>query len=250
MSPHEADAAVPGALRFEAPTRGGSTRAEGAVELFGAEFRVGAGFYWNTGLRTLSILHSGHEDDLACRALAAASAAEVERGLGLETPPIPQESSPWYAGQRNDDETNSTWYKNWYAAGSTGECVVGVQVSADPIPMPDPMGVELVGVPWILGQPTWLSIPTREQVLDAYPAEAKRLGFEGEVDLACRVRLEGGGLRCMVLETRGWSFGEAALDLAETYYRIAPVIGGERTAGRQLRLRIEFRNPRELPQLD
>lgn len=250
MSPHEAAAAARGAMRFETPTRGGSTRAEGAVEMFGAEFTVSAGFYWNTGMRTLSILHRGVEDDQACRALAAASAAEVERGLGLEAPDIPQERTPWYAGRDNYDDVDSIWDVNWYAGGSTGECVVGVRVSAGPIPVPDPMSIELADVSWISGSATWLLMPTREQVLAAYPAEAKRLGFEGEVDLACRVRLEGGGLRCMVLETRGWSFGDAALDLAETYYRIAPVIDGEHTAGRQLRLRIEFRNPRELPQLD
>jgi len=247
MSPHEADAAAPGTLRFEAPTRGGSTRAEGIVEMFGAEFTLSAGFYWNTGLRTLSILHRGDEDDQACRALAAASAAEVERGLGLEAPEIPPHRTPWYAGQNNYDEAD-IWDMNWYAGGAPGDCVVGVQVSADPVRVPDPMHEELANAPWISGAPAWMSTPTRAQILAVYPVQARELGFEGEVDLACRVRLEGGGLRCMVLETRGWTFGEAALDLAETHYRIAPVVGGESTAGRQLRLRIEFRTPHETPQ--
>ena len=117
MSPSEVERAVPGSLRLEAPTRSGTTLASGAANLFGADFTVSAVFYWNTGLRSLSILHVGDEDDASCRALAQASAAAVQSGLGLDTPSVPQERDPWYVGKNNYDQADAVWDMNWYAGG-------------------------------------------------------------------------------------------------------------------------------------
>jgi hypothetical protein len=233
MSPHEVDVFMPGTVRFElitSPTNG--SVGHGTVRAFNAEFQMAAIFYWNTGLRSLSLEHTGEEDAVACAAIADAAQAQVEREFGA-TP-------KWNIGPLVHDEWRLMLTRGGSSTGPSW-CTVTLHVSADPLPLPDPMVVDFALAEPIGGPPVWLAQPTHQDVQALHPERAAERGQGGVVSLGCRVRDEGGSLYCLVRNEapQGWGFGAAAVRVSELY-RIAPESGGAPTTGRKLELTVDF----------
>jgi protein TonB len=74
-----------------------------------------------------------------------------------------------------------------------------------------------------LTNPDWLARPTADEVANAYPDRALRIGMSGTVTLGCDVTAAGVVARCNVVSEspQGYGFGHAALGLSR-YFRIRP----------------------------
>lgn len=242
MSLSEANAAVaPHPLTVDA-REDGYVSAHGSVQWLGQSFSANCRFAWNTGLEWLDLSFHSADRQIDCAALIGEATSDLAREFGAFDSVnggvfdrAISEQTPWSVRILTISNAAGCWLHLW---------IIDRPIAA----LPDPMIAELAeDVPMIEGEPVWLAVPTREQVLAAYPERAKERDSEGDVDLACRVNLVGGGLRCMVIQDlpSNWGFGAAAVELAEAHYRIAPLIDGVPSAGRQLRLHIELHDPPE-----
>jgi protein TonB len=75
----------------------------------------------------------------------------------------------------------------------------------------------------VIQNPSWLAMPTADQLNDAYPARAITLGLTGSATLNCTVSAAGQVQGCVVAgETpSGFGFGAAALKLSR-WFRMRP----------------------------
>lgn len=99
----------------------------------------------------------------------------------------------------------------------------------------------------VIRNPAWLSKPTGEQLLNAYPERALERGVGGVATLSCLVRADGGVTTCSVVsETpNGQGFGRAALGLSR-WFRISPrTVDGQAAAGSRVSMDIRFNPPAE-----
>lgn len=94
--------------------------------------------------------------------------------------------------------------------------------------------------------PPWTSAPSYQQVVAAYPAQARQRGLGGAVSIYCTFTAEGTLTRCGVEnESAGdLGLGAAALDLAR-YFRAPPVVNGTPLEGRGVSVLFNF-TPRML----
>lgn len=79
--------------------------------------------------------------------------------------------------------------------------------------------------------PSLAFVPTREDVADAYPPEAKAAGKGGRTVMACRLSRRGEIVPCTVSseDPPGLGFGEAAMKLAHVFLSVAPLVEGRPT---------------------
>lgn len=233
----------------------GATSMRGTVRLYGADFGVSATFYWNTGLRALTLSHGGDEDEQTCAAIVEASRQEIERVFGAAPTFNREQASRWNGWLNIQASEASPWRVGWSASwmrqrlSGTQSCGVSVQVLAPPPPPPDPMVVDFALAEPLAGPPVWLAQPTAEAVQALHPRRAAEREVGGVASLACRVRDVTGALECRVRDDQppGYGFGEAALRVAELY-RIAPEAGGAPTLGRKFELVVDFTNVPTIPQ--
>ena len=96
--------------------------------------------------------------------------------------------------------------------------------------------------PKTIVQPHWLSLPTADELMDAYPARALDLGLTGAVTLSCVVAASGTVHDCAVVsETpKDMGFGAAGLKL-QRYFRMTPKTeDGQPVEGGVVRVAIRF----------
>lgn len=249
MSPSELNAISPDAVFTRYDTPPGTTRARGTIRAFDVTFNVEATFYWNTGLRNVTLRHGGEENEQTCAALVEASRLEVERTLGA-TPQFNREANRWngyWAAQR--DDVSMQWSGSWVRAPiGSQHCGVSIELYGQPPPAPDPMLVELALAEPLAGPPVWLTEPTHEQVRALHPQRAAEREVGGVASIACRVRDTNGVLECLPRTENppGYGFGAAAVRASELY-RIAPEVGGAPALGRKFVLVVDFT---DVPQVE
>lgn len=96
---------------------------------------------------------------------------------------------------------------------------------------------DVLGVPGLV----WQQVYTADDIKLVYPRRAARRRQSGQADLQCTI-LDTGQLQCAVTgETpRGWSFGDAALELADTI-SVAPTLNdGSPSSGQVITLPFQF----------
>ncbi len=77
--------------------------------------------------------------------------------------------------------------------------------------------------PPVIVNPRWISKPTGDQLMRAYPTRALERGITGSATLSCRVRVNGSISDCSVVSETpgGQGFGRAAVQLSR-YFAISP----------------------------
>lgn len=99
----------------------------------------------------------------------------------------------------------------------------GPALPSGPTTTPEPAKAEPAKGPPVIGNPTWLTRPTADQVGRYYPSRAIATNTSGIATLQCRVAANGSVGACNVLsETPAdFGFGAAALKLAR-YFKMNP----------------------------
>jgi len=111
----------------------------------------------------------------------------------------------------------------------------GTAVSAEPPRAP------------VITNPDWVSKPTGEQMMRAYPSAAEARGVSGVASLSCLVKVDGTLTGCSVSsETPGnQGFGRAAMGLTR-YFRLSPrTVDGQAVDGARVSMAIRFNLPEQ-----
>jgi protein TonB len=98
----------------------------------------------------------------------------------------------------------------------------------------------------VIRNPSWISQPSGEQMVRAYPDRALERGLAGSVSLSCLVQANGSVARCDVVgETpAGNGFGRAAQQLSR-HFRINPRTVDGAAEGSQVTINLRFVPPAE-----
>ncbi len=119
-------------------------------------------------------------------------------------------------------------------APAAGEVNIPIHFSLPPGPAPEP------------GTPSWISIPTTDDMAKAYPSHASHVGISGQVMMQCAATAEGEMSDCRILQETpsDEGFGRAALSISGKF-RLTPLTPeGKSVAGTTINIPIAFRLPK------
>ena len=95
----------------------------------------------------------------------------------------------------------------------------------------------------VIERPEWVRQPNGDEVADAYPERAQRLGIDGRARLSCRVTGAGALSACDILseDPPEYGFGGAALRLSR-YFQLRPTTAdGRPVEGARVEAPVAFR---------
>ncbi len=178
----------------------------------------------------------------------------MDRPKPPEPKPLPRQvAQPAPAPQTHIPEQLSPWVTETVHATPSPNPTAnpGPVIDLTPAPNPAPTGTATETVPpsppapAVIAAPRWISQPNAEQLMQAYPDRALRLGIEGRATLRCTVQTSGRVDNCTVLSETpaNEGFGRAATRLSR-YFRISPrTVDGQAVSGALVDINLRFNLP-------
>lgn len=129
----------------------------------------------------------------------------------------------------------------------------GPIIISQPVPPEAPVGtgsnpvVEAPRGPPVITRPDWISKPTSEQLLRAYPSRAENAEVTGQASIRCLVRVDGRLTGCSIASESpsGYGFGKAAVDLSR-HFRMSPqTVDGQAVDGASVTVGLRFTLPED-----